>query len=222
MLSASLKNFENLKNTKDFNKEESGYKKRKNSNIICTITDKITKNTQKISKQDKNAICKYAKDSKLIIYIKTLLEAYKFIPSIIKKIDEIIEKRASSVVTTSYIYSSPTSTYDDINKVIDLTERKDKMINLYVLINDMLTSLSDEQKNIAVMKYIKNNKCDEIAEVLNTSERTIYRKCNKIIENLCIYCTQNNINNCFFKSQLSNEPWLKSIYYKKLQEEGIN
>jgi len=191
--------------------------KNKNKNI-----EKHVKNC-KINKNFEEKLLNIAYKSDLIIYIKVLLDAYKSLPNIINVIDKIIEKRASTLVPTSAIYGSNYyNTFSEMNKVIDLTERKDKLLNLFVIIENLLDYLTDDERKIAVLKFVQKNTTEDIAKEMNTTDRTIYRKTNKIIEKLAIYMLNQNWTTEFLKSQIGREPWIEeSFRKKKLAEKNI-
>ena len=64
-------------------------------------------------------------------WIKTLLSVHSNLPEIIKSVDKIIEINASSLSFITDIYNTEKSTYAQVEKVIDLTERKNKLLNLF-------------------------------------------------------------------------------------------
>lgn len=189
-------------------------------------TQKNIKNNAKTIKYDnfptinKNKLLlDEARKTNLIVYIKTLLEAYKSLPNIIHTIDKIIENRASTL-PTSYIYGdSYLATYRSIDKVIDLGERKNKLLNLYVMIEKLLDSLIDKDRKIIILKYVKKCTTEEIAEETKSVTRTIYRRINSTLEKLATNALKNNWTSYFIKTQIGNEPWLEEIFNEKLKKE---
>lgn len=195
-------------------------KKRKKCENNCNICSNSTKITH-ISKQKyDNSLLDEAYKTDLVIYIKTLLEVYKSLPNIINIIDKIIEKKAS-ILSTSNIYgNSYLATYNDIDKVINMGDRKNKLLNIYVIIEKLLDSLEDKDRKIAVLKFVQKNTTEEIAKDIGATERTVFRRALRIIEKLSIYALKNNWSTTFIKNQIGNEPWIQEIYNKKKNDES--
>ena len=174
---------------------------------------------QKINKNSKknNNFLKFDNKDKLLAYIKVLFDIYKSLPKIISLIDRIIEKKASTLLPASSIYGdSYLETHNQINKVLDMTERKDKLLNLYIIIENMLNSLNNDDKKFAILRFIKKARVDDIAKEFNLTERSIYRKNSKVLENVYDFMIKQNWNISFLESQIGNEPWIKEMYIEKL------
>lgn len=195
--------------------------------IDCTINtnlknkqesfDKICRNVSKLSAEK---MWEEAQKTKLNIYVKTLLEAYRTLPNVIKILDQIIESRASNAMLQSGLFSS---TYDEIEKVIELGERKDKLLNLYVITENMLKMLTEKQRKFVEMKFIKKRNIDAIAEELKINKRNVYRNANNIIKILCIKLLEKHWDSKFIAFQIGeNEHWLETIFENKLKEEESN
>lgn len=173
-----------------------------------------------VSKLSKEKMWEEAQKTKLNIYVKTLLEAYRTLPNVIKILDQIIESRASNAMLSGGLFSS---TYDEIDKVIELSERKDKLLNLYVICDNMLRMLPEKQRKFAIMKFVKKRSIESIAEELGTTKRSVYRSANNIIKLLCIKLLERNWDTKFIEFQIGeNEHWLETIFEKKLKEEEAN
>lgn len=178
--------------------------------------DKSCRNMSKLSKDD---MWEEAQKTKLNIYVKTLLEAYRTLPNVIKIIDQIIESRASNAMLGGPF----SSTFDEIEKVIELGERKDKLLNLYIIADNMLKMLNEKQRNFAIMKFIKKRNIDAIAEELGITKRNVYRNANNIIKNLCIKMLERKWDAKFISFQIGeNERWLENIFENKIREEESN
>lgn len=182
-----------------------------------TTFDKSCRNVSKLSAEN---MWEEAQKTKLNIYVKTLLEAYRTLPNVIKILDQIIESRASNAMLSSGLFSS---TYDEIEKVIELGERKDKLLNLYVITDNMIKMLSEKQRKFVIMKFIKKRNIDAIAEELNINKRNVYRTANNIIKTLCIKLLERRWDSKFIAFQIGeNEQWLETIFQNKLREEEAN
>lgn len=191
---------------------------------------KITKaNTQKLKECIKNM----NDETKFKFWIKTLISEQNTIPEIIRTVDKIIEIQASSVSFSSDIFNKNGSTINQVERVIDLTERKNSLINIYVMTQKMLKNLSADDYDFLERKFIYNWGMEEIADYYSISLRTVYRKIDKLIKIICDECFKQKWTLKFIESQIKHEDWLKekwlhsvSDYYKnanyKLDQEMQN
>jgi len=183
-----------------------------------------TKNNQKIKNcKNKNNISNLDLENQkyyLKIYVKTLLEIYKNLPNILCVLDKIIERRASTLMPTSSIYGgSFNETYEQVNKVINLSERKDKLLNLYVIIEKFLEFLNQQERKIIILKFVQKYKNIDVAKDVNMSERTIFRKIDKILDKIALFLINQNWNLEFLKHQVGNESWINDLYKQKVNED---
>lgn len=195
--------------------------------INCQTNQKTTKNMLKIDKSCRNMsklssskMWDEAKRTQLDIYVKTLFEIYRTLPNVIKILDQIIESRASNAMISNGLFSS---TYDEIEKVIELSERKDKLLNLYFIADGMMKMLSEKQRKFANIKFIKKHTTETIAEELGTTKRSVYRCANSIIKQLCLKMLEKKWDSKFIAFQIGeNEKWIENIFNSKLKEENSN
>lgn len=191
---------------------------------LNTISSKkILKSEKQSDKDEKNQKIKnYIKnlqvEQKMKFWIKTLFGAYSTLPEIIKTIDKIIELQASSVSFMSDIYNKEGSAFDQMEKVINLSERKNNLLNIYLMVKNLYKSLSSESVDIIEKKYLYGYSIDDLAKDLGVSSRTIYRKIDKIIDDVLVFCHKKNWSLKFIESQLKDEGWIKERYIKIVTE----
>lgn len=190
-------------------------KKRKNDNKKVEKAIKNDNISQNYCDFDKSGVMLFA-------WVKTLLSIHDAIPNIIKIIDKIITTKATSAIDGSAIFGDyKHGTYNQIEQVIDLQERKLSLINIYTIIETMVSVLSKKQKEFVRLKFYKHKTVQYIAEELEIDERTAFRWSNNILSKLVNYCESNNWSVMFFNSQTKDEPWIKdhfSKYYKRMIE----
>ena len=87
---------------------------------------------------------------KFKFWIKTLISSYGTIPEIINSVDKIIEIQASKVSFSSDVFNKNKSTYSQLEGVIDLTERKNSLLNIYIMTKNMLEQLTFEKVSLIV------------------------------------------------------------------------
>ena len=152
---------------------------------------------------------------KHLALIKTLICVHDYLPNIIKVVDDTIAARASSATDGSFIFGDLSGgTFGQIEKVLNLSERKISLVNLYCLINTMVGSLADKYKQVVKLKFYKHKKTEYLAEEFGVDERTIYRWINEALLKLLSYCNKNNWSYSFLCSQIENEGWLYEHYTK--------
>lgn len=193
-------------------------KKSQSNEKKLTLND--NKNNIKKEKQAilKNLISQMNTESKFKFWIRTLLSSYSIFPEIIKTVDKIIELQASTVSFASDIYNGDNSTLGQLEKVIDLSERKNSLVNIYLMTKDMLSGISNEDNEIIEKRFCLNWTAAEIAQDYNISLRTAYRKIDKIINEIYHVCKDRNWSLRLIESQVKDEAWLHDRYIKSIKE----
>lgn len=219
MKDQSMQNLENEQNIQNA----------KNCNLVqnnCKNNDNCTQNDNKNANHDtKVTVLKSVKDYekiKMQAWVKALFTVYPSLPNIIDVIDNIIETRASSAISFSSIYNGANSTYKEIEKVIDMSERKCKLLNIIALIREILSSLSMAEYEIVDMKFFRRMKTGTIADRLEIEERSVFRRINRTIERAVEYCGTKKYNSNFIEIELKGESWIKEIYNKSMEELSSN
>lgn len=184
-----------------------------------TITN-TNKTREVLSKNTKLSQCikNMQNDLKFKFWIKTLISVKGTIPEIIRAVDKMIEIQASKVSFASNIYNKNGSTFNQVESVIDLSERKNFLLNIYIMSKKMTASLTIDEYEFLEKKYNYNWSAEEIANFYNCSIRTVYRKIDKLIDIICEYCIKQNWSLKFIESQTKNEGWLKEHYLKLVSE----
>lgn len=191
-----------------------------NQNNLQTLKNKeklskITKaNTQKLKECIKNM----NDETKFKFWIKTLISEQNTIPEIIRTVDKIIEIQASSVSFSSDVFNKNGSTINQVERVIDLTERKNSLINIYVMTQKMLKTLSADDYDFLERKFIYNWGMEEIADYYSISLRTVYRKIDKLIKTIYDECFKQKWTLKFVESQIKHEDWLKEKWIHSVRE----
>lgn len=151
---------------------------------------------------------------KMVLWIKTLISVQNNLPEIIKSVDKIIELNASSLSFVSDIYNTEKSTFAQVEKVIDLTERKNKLLNIYLISKHLLQCSSEEDRIFLKRKFIYNWSIDDLAQEYFVSPRTIFRRTEKIIDKIYETTKKKNWSLNFIKLQVNNEYWLHEKFNK--------
>ena len=175
-------------------------------------------------KKDERKTIKNNLDEKTRIktWIRTLLYSYKNFPKIIDTLDKIIISRASEYSFTASIFNLSDRPESQYNAIINMTERKQKLLNIYVMTKQLFDSLNAENYELAYKKFCELQTNDEIAIDFCVSTRTIFRKISNLIENLYHFTLRKNWSLKFFELQVCEENWLIDKYNRNLEEYVID
>lgn len=190
---------------------------------MTQLSSKTSNNNNATESEQKSFMLKeymrsLSNETKFKFWIKTLLSSYKTIPEILNTVDKIIELQATSVTFASDIFNKSKSALCQVEKVIDLTERKNSLLNIYIMINEMIKKLSERDREIIEKKYMFNWSAEELAREYSVSPRTIYRKLDKLIQEIYEYCTKHNWTLKLIELQVKDEGWLKEKYIKNISD----
>lgn len=152
------------------------------------------------------------------IWAKTLLSSYRFLERIAGAIDKIIEKKAlsSSSMLGSEILTGNTLSLTD--KIIELSERKVKLINMKVLIEGSLKNMKEIDAKILIKRYIEKVPVESIYADLGIARRTYFRKIGEAESAFEANCAHKGFPNERLESYLKSEAWIMEV--KKSFEKG--
>lgn len=147
-------------------------------------------------------------DQKIKLWIKTLLSVHSNLPEIIKSVDKIIEINASSLSFVTDIYNTEKSTFAQVEKVIDLTERKNKLINLFLMSKNLMSCIGEDERVFIKRKYVFGWTAEELASEYQISIRTVFRRTEKLIDEIFEKVKKKNWTLKFINLQTESESWL--------------
>lgn len=155
------------------------------------------------------------------IWAKTILKSYRYLERIADAIDRMVENRgmfSMSMNSNNYYYNNIMSV---ANKIIELSERKIKLINLKILTERALTKCGREPANLLISKYINGKNNEEIMLKYNFPPRTFFRKIEKAEAKFerALDCMGYNYEN--LEKYLGGEEWLLSLKNKYEQTNGL-
>ena len=152
----------------------------------------------------------------LFAWSKTLLSVYRYLETITAAIDNLVLKHG---INSGFFYSSYfNSTYNCANRIIELTARKQKLINVKIIVDDAISKLQNEDIRILALTYFDMVKSSEAAECLNISNRTFFRKKSIAIKKMGNVIKSFGFNADKLNEYLKDEQWLISLYNKNLNE----
>lgn len=147
---------------------------------------------------------------------KALISSYKYIERTCDAIDEFIFKHAINYGPDPEMCS----TMDVINNIMDLMERKIKLIKLKNIIDDSVTNLNELDRQIIIIKMRFRTNVKNMQNILKLpSERTTFRRLNGAVDN---FLEMLNNSNCVedVEDIMRSENWIVRIR-KNLEKEIV-
>ena len=131
---------------------------------------------------------------------KTLLTAYKILPTIVKSID----RRNMNEALGSFSYQG--NTMDVITAILNNNKRKEALINAKVIVDDALASLKPSYRRILELKFLERMKCEDIAKVENMCLRNVFRRQSLALESFSNYCIAKGYDCEWLEKRYSKDP----------------
>lgn len=141
---------------------------------------------------------------------KTIISVYRFLPAIADAVDNIIKKK--TINSLFYSSTQSTSTYELANKVIELTERKIKIINLKVVFEKAINKLKGSEQKLLMLFYVDGVKYQDIMKIFKISVRTFFRRKEIALKNLAKEFIALGYDSDKLKSYLKSEHWIINTY----------
>ncbi|MBQ8522314.1 MAG: hypothetical protein IJ458_01460 [Clostridia bacterium] len=146
---------------------------------------------------------------------KVLISAYRFIEKNCDLMDEFVYRHAINFGPSPEYCS----TYDVTNNIINLIERKNRLINLKLIIEELVDSLEKQDKLIILSKMRYNLSVKSFCEMFNMpSVRTAFRRIQTSLEHFLI-----KANNSPYKEKLEylldNESFIVALRQEQFKKE---
>jgi len=109
-------------------------------------------------------------------WAKTILYVYKYLETVSEGIDKLINQNALNSFYTRGEKQAENGVMAVANRIIDLSGRKAKLINIKVLADKALQKIDKIGAQILIERYIDNFEAFEIAEHHNLNIRTYFRR----------------------------------------------
>ena len=142
---------------------------------------------------------------------KTLLSLYRHFGVMANSIDNLVRRIGINSAFRHTIYDS---TIVDSNKILELTERKIKIINLKVIVEDILSDLNMKDLKILNLCYVDGVEYKKIIKLLNINQRTFFRRKEIAIARFSNKLAEMGYDADKLEKYLHNENWIKNTYYQ--------
>ena len=153
------------------------------------------------------------------LWTQTLFESYNYINSITKTID----KRVMSLGINSYKTSNFGKDYtlELMEAVIELIERKKKILKLKFLIEDALRNITLESAKLLLRKYVDKQTLQKLAKENNTTVGVVRRKLKKALKEAYAYFCERGYCISTLEREFLSEKWLVGIYERKYEAQKL-
>lgn len=145
---------------------------------------------------------------------KVLISAYRFIEKNCDLINEFVYKHAINFGPSPEYCS----TYDVTNNIINLIERKNRLINLKLIIDELVDGLNMQDKLIILSKMRFSLTMKSLCQMFEISSiRTAFRRLQTALEHFTL-----RANSSPYKDKLEyllyNEEWIVAMRREQLQK----
>lgn len=141
---------------------------------------------------------------------KSALAIYKYLSTMSNSIDKIVlDMGKSSNCTLSQQYHS---TYYQASKIIELMDRKRKIINLKVAVEDAIGKLDKTNRRIMTLVFFDGVKSEMVAQMLGMSIRTFFRRKQNSLVQFKNILQEIGYDEEFFESEYFGEKWFMAVY----------
>jgi len=146
---------------------------------------------------------------------KVLISAYRFIERNCDLINEFVYKHAINFGPSPEYCS----TYDVTNNIINLIERKNRLINLKLIMDQIVDELNEDDKMVILSKMRYNLSMKSFCEMFEISSmRTAFRRVQTALEHFTMYANSSPYRQKL-EYLLDNEQWIMAMRRDYLQKE---
>lgn len=143
-------------------------------------------------------------------WAKTLLHVYKYLDRIAGAIDKIVDKKALN--TFFYSHNQKEGVLESANEIIELSERKKRIINLKVLTDKCLQECSEENARILINRFIDNDSAETTAKRMNFLIRTLFRKQEFAEGQFYANMIRQGFDDKTMREYIADEKWIMEVY----------
>jgi len=145
---------------------------------------------------------------------KSALSVYRYLEHMANTIDKIVVATGKNS-NHQNVQKYQTTLYQT-SKIIEFTERKRKMINLKIAVENALQRLPKIERRILVLAFVDGVKSEMISQLLEISLRTYFRKKSKALDNFKEQMIACGFDLEFFENEYACENWMMSIYQESV------
>lgn len=145
------------------------------------------------------------------LWARIILQSYKNVDRIVESLDRTIDCVAMQGFNSRTGYAT---TEQVIEKIIDLTYRKQGLINFKVIAREVMKCMKKDYIKLLNLKFNKNRKFHEIASEMNISLRTVFRYYDKALHQFSCMLKLLGYTDEMLEKEYSSEPFVERIKAK--------
>ncbi len=148
-------------------------------------------------------------------YAKTVLYVYSRIEGILDSIDQVVEDRALSA------FGDFSPCLEQAEKIIALTEQKDVLIDLKLLVDKIIKKFSDYERDCLDYKYFKL-KPKTFYENFDFTSRMYFRAQEKLVKKFSKEIEESGLDDKAFEEKYLKIPFLMRLYKSVIEREKLS
>ena len=153
------------------------------------------------------------------IWAKTILSVYNYLDRVSEAIDKLVKENACNSFYFTGNQQSKNGVMQVADRIIALSERKVKLINLRVLADKALIDCDRGSAQILIERYMDGDSAEDIAKRHNLNIRTYFRHLVSAEEGFCANMAKYGFNSDKLQKYLGDERWVMEVFEKYLDQE---
>jgi len=153
------------------------------------------------------------------IWGKTILSVYKYLDRVSAAIDKLVKENALNSFYYGGINQSKNGVMEVSQRILELTERKKRLINIRVLADNALLDCNRGSARILIERYMDGDSSQEIAQRHGLNIRTYFRHLSSAEENFTSNMAKLGFSDKKLNQYLAGEKWIIEVYNKLKDEE---
>ena len=143
-------------------------------------------------------------------WAKTLLEIYKYLETICGAIDDLVRRTSLSG------FGNSLDTRDSADRIIELTSKKQRLINMKIIIEDTLASLNISDVKLLTLFYVDEVTAKNLSEILGINIRTFFRRKDISLTKFANSMKSAGFDHIRLNKIFENEHWIINTYKHNL------
>lgn len=156
-----------------------------------------------------------------VVWTKALLYSQRFVGSVCRQIDSVVEKRANIIPGITSGFSDYFDAVNQTENIISFIEQKKRTLRLAVSCNDIFKFMRPEYKKALCLRYKTFKSNLQATKILNCSERTYFRYINSGIKAFTKLREKLNLSDEYLDNLYKKDSWLIGLKNKAKQEEEV-
>lgn len=149
---------------------------------------------------------------KFNVCAKTILMVQRYLERICDAIDRLVERKALNSFYVGLHGNNDNGILSVADYIINLSERKIKLINLKLLTDLALENCPILSAQILIERYMDNEKSADIAKRHNLAERTYFRRLTVALEDFSNILAKLGFSEAKLLDYISTEKWIMEVY----------